>query len=219
MPTLALNCLWYSETLFLGGPSNEGSFEPSVHDTREPGASIRLTFMGTSFEGRSTSEEEPGAPTPTSTPVLDPDNFTAQPNPTVTVSGTSPHALTPGIVFGIAMGSVVLLGAVVAALVYLYLAERRLRNPTDHESGDKLLWAPKQKATRVSAFVSRSSKQMLVVPPTKDAPPVATTRYEYPSEKISPPKPVSKRGLPSGGRLRPGNGPRPSPPRKMVVNI
>ncbi|KAJ7119036.1 hypothetical protein C8R44DRAFT_789889 [Mycena epipterygia] len=143
-------------------------------------------------------------------------------------SATSSRTIAPGVVFGIAIGSSLVLGGVIAVLIYL--VRRRRRHPTrDGESRVKSVLTPKRKETRVTAFMSQSSKKILVIPPSKDPPPVSTNRYEYPVVKLSAPKPAARRAKPyeppltdlPERRLRPahglGLGQSQSPPRRPVL--
>ncbi|KAJ7491005.1 hypothetical protein FB451DRAFT_1552553 [Mycena latifolia] len=227
----AFNCLRYFGALFLGGPLREADLS-----RRGPGgARAGRSFTDMSVEVRSSvPDEESDAFEPISMSVLDTvtpapsaQPATAQFDQTLPVSTTNsrtPHPLAPGVVFGIAMGGAVLLGAVVATLVYVCRASRR---PSDPEYRAKY-FLPRRKATGVTAFVSgpSDSKRTLVVPPAKEAPPVATTRYEGRSVKVSRPKPVATArrapppAEPQGRRLRPANRVGQSPPRRtmLVVN-
>ncbi|KAJ6567129.1 hypothetical protein B0H19DRAFT_1353062 [Mycena capillaripes] len=146
---------------------------------------------------------------------------------------TSSSSLQPSIIFAIATGSVLLLGCIVAFLIYLCRARRwRKRYPMDQESKPTPFVLIPQRKTRITAFVGESASQLPVVPPVKaDIPPVATNRYDYPFKIMDPPKPAARKHRsreresppltePPTQRRRPSDGvrqPGHPPPRKTLV--
>ncbi|KAJ7084870.1 hypothetical protein B0H15DRAFT_847921 [Mycena belliarum] len=136
------------------------------------------------------------------------------------MSGTF-RPLEPATVFGIAMGAAFIFGAlIVVALSYVCRARRRLGDP---ESDAKSLAIRRRSATGIIAFSSdlSSKEKMLVVPPLKDPPPVATTRYEGHFARAVPHPAPGEPSLPApqSRRCRPSDMLGKSPPRRKVLVV
>ncbi|KAJ7107230.1 hypothetical protein C8R43DRAFT_205286 [Mycena crocata] len=217
-----------SPVTFFGTPTSTAQFNQVFFQSQVPNGThslyITSTVSGGTFWIDSITVTPPNAVNAANQTFLSPTSST----------GLSPsHPLSPGVIFGIAIGSSLLLGSVLAILVYFYCSrQRRRRHSTDHESKLASALSPKRKTERITAFVSQSTKQIPVVPPAKaDLPPASTNRYDYSVKLSTLQRAATKRGRERGDppltdlpdrRRRPSNAigqPGKSPPKKNMLVI